>query len=70
MSFIFLASGNPGKLYEIQAILSGTNWEVVTPGRLELELEVEETGKTYAENAALKVPLNLTTFKYLPLRRI
>ena len=54
MSFILLASGNLGKLHEIQAILSGTNWEVVTPGRLELDLEVEETGKTYADNAALK----------------
>ena len=54
MSFILLASGNPGKLHEIQAILSGTNWEVVAPGRLDLNLEIEETGDTYAENAAIK----------------
>lgn len=54
MSKILLASLNQGKLREIQAILEGTGWEIITPRQLGLNLEVEETGTTYAENAALK----------------
>jgi XTP/dITP diphosphohydrolase len=54
MSLILLASSNPGKLHEIQAIMSGTDWKLVTPDQMGLDIEVEESGITYAENAALK----------------
>lgn len=54
MSIILLASSNPGKLREIEAILSGTNLEFVTPNQIGLDVEVQESGNTYSENAALK----------------
>nr|WP_325236316.1 XTP/dITP diphosphatase [uncultured Oscillibacter sp.] len=45
-----LATHNPGKLAEMKAILSGLGVEVVSPA----EVDVEETGTTFAENAMLK----------------
>jgi len=51
---LLLASNNPGKLKEIQALLQDLDLELVTPAQLGIELEVEETGQTYAENALLK----------------
>ena len=47
-----LATRNPGKLAEMQAILSGLGVEVVSPAGA--GIEVEETGSTFAENAMLK----------------
>ncbi len=52
MAKLLLASTNPGKLLEIQDLLPG--FELLLPQHLGLELEVEETGRTYAENAGLK----------------
>jgi len=54
MSRLLLASNNPGKLKEIQALLQGLQIELCTPAQLGLALEVEESGGSYAENAALK----------------
>lgn len=55
---ILVASNNPGKLLEIQALLtpdSGLSGvELLLPRDLGLALEVVEDGQTYAENAALK----------------
>jgi XTP/dITP diphosphohydrolase len=53
---LLLATNNQGKMREIQAILreADLNLELVTPFDLGLELEVEEDGQTYAENAAKK----------------
>lgn len=53
MKFV-LATHNPGKLKEMSAILSGLGVEVVSPADLGIDLEVEETGTTFAENAMLK----------------
>lgn len=53
MKFV-LATHNPGKLKEMSNILSQFNIEVVSPGDLGLEVEVEETGETFAENAMMK----------------
>ncbi len=52
MAKLLLASTNPGKLLEIQDLLPG--FELLLPQALGLDLEVEETGQTYAENAGLK----------------
>ncbi len=49
---LLLASTNPGKLLEIQDLLPG--FDLLLPQNLGLNLAVEETGRTYAENAALK----------------
>ena len=49
-----LATQNPKKREEMQAILSDLGIEVVTEESLGVRVKVEETGKTFAENAALK----------------
>jgi XTP/dITP diphosphohydrolase len=54
MSKLLLASGNPGKLIEIRALLSGIDLELIVPAQLSLQLDVKEDGQTYAENAARK----------------
>lgn len=51
---ILLASQNPGKLRELQAILHDLPIQLVTPADTGIQLDVAETGSTYAENAALK----------------
>ncbi|MFC4352363.1 RdgB/HAM1 family non-canonical purine NTP pyrophosphatase [Fodinicurvata halophila] len=50
---LVIASHNPGKVREIEALLTPFGIEVVSAGTLELP-EPEETGHTFAENAALK----------------
>lgn len=54
MSQLLIATGNLGKLREIQALLEGLDIQLVIPAELGLSLDTEETGATYAENAALK----------------
>jgi XTP/dITP diphosphohydrolase len=54
MKQLLIASGNPGKLLEIQALLIGMPFELVYPSELGIALSVVEDGSTYAENAALK----------------
>ena len=49
-----LASKNPHKLAEIQAILSGLGVEVVMESKLGLDIDVDETGTTFEENSRLK----------------
>jgi XTP/dITP diphosphohydrolase len=51
---LLIATNNQGKLEEIQAILKDVNVELLSPADIGLELEVEEDGQTYAENAAKK----------------
>lgn len=51
---ILLSSQNPGKLRELQAILQDLPIRLITPAELGIQLDVAETGSTYAENAALK----------------
>lgn len=51
MTALVVATGNPGKVKEMQAHLADLGWEL----RLKpADLEVEETGTTFAENACLK----------------
>ena len=49
-----LATHNPGKLAEMKAILSGLGVEVLSPAEAGVNVEVGETGSTFAENAMLK----------------
>lgn len=51
---LLLSTNNPDKVREFREILAGLPLEVVTPADVGLNLEVEETGSTFAENAALK----------------
>ena len=49
-----LATHNPGKLREMREILSELGVEVLSPDEAGITVDVEETGKTFAENAMLK----------------
>ncbi len=51
---VLVASKNRGKLAEIKDLLQRVEVEILTPGDLNLELEIEEGGKTYSENAVRK----------------
>jgi len=51
---ILLATGNPGKIREIKALVQGIRAELIIPSDLNLVLHVEEGGNTYTENAARK----------------
>ena len=51
MAVLVVATGNPGKLKEMQAYLTDGAWELhLKPA----DLDVDETGETFAENACLK----------------
>jgi XTP/dITP diphosphohydrolase len=51
MPTVIVATGNPGKLKEMQGYLDSLGWEL----QLKPEnLEIEETGTTFLENARLK----------------
>ena len=53
MKFV-LASQNKHKLVEMQSILAAHGVEVVLEADVGLNVDVEETGETFAENAMLK----------------
>jgi XTP/dITP diphosphohydrolase len=54
MKKLLIATNNKGKVKELQDLLKDTGLELVTPAEINLDLEVEEDGATYAENAAKK----------------
>jgi XTP/dITP diphosphohydrolase len=51
MQQMILATGNPGKCLELQALLAPTGWQILPKSPA---LEIEETGNTFQENAHLK----------------
>ncbi len=51
---LLIASRNPGKVCEIEAILSALEIEIISPDEKYLPLDVEETGDSYGENARIK----------------
>jgi XTP/dITP diphosphohydrolase len=54
MITLLIATGNKGKLREIQTLLEGLPVTLVLPAEMGLNLDVEEDGSSYAENAAKK----------------
>ncbi|OGO71333.1 MAG: non-canonical purine NTP pyrophosphatase, RdgB/HAM1 family [Chloroflexi bacterium RBG_19FT_COMBO_56_12] len=54
MPRILIATGNKGKLHEIQALLRDPELILLLPAELGIQLEVEENGTTYETNAAIK----------------
>lgn len=50
-NLLVVATGNPGKLREMQAYLEDLGWELILKPE---SLEVEETGSSFVENACLK----------------
>jgi len=51
---LLVATNNPGKLREFRALFTGVPLDLVGLDRFDNVVEVEETGATFAENAALK----------------
>ncbi len=51
MTKLIVATSNPGKLREMQAYLTDSDWELTLKPA---ELDVDETGATFAANARLK----------------
>jgi XTP/dITP diphosphohydrolase len=54
MNKLLLATNNQGKIQEFRALFQDIAYELTTPSDIQLKLEVEESGATYAANAQLK----------------
>jgi XTP/dITP diphosphohydrolase len=54
MRRLLLSTNNPDKVREFREILADLPLHVVTPDEVGVTLEVDETGSTFAENAAIK----------------
>ncbi|MFM8369654.1 MAG: RdgB/HAM1 family non-canonical purine NTP pyrophosphatase [Chloroflexota bacterium] len=54
MNKLLIATNNQGKVLELQELLTGSGIEFVTPAQINLQLEVEEDGFNYQENAGKK----------------
>lgn len=51
---LLIASNNPGKLEEILDLLKSLDIQLLIPKDIALDLDIEEIGSTYIENARLK----------------
>ncbi len=54
MKKLLIATNNKGKVKELQELLKELDVQLVTPAKINLNLDVEEDGATYIENAAKK----------------
>jgi len=54
---LLLATNNQGKLAELRSLLSGLNIELLSPKDLDLDIQVQERGLNYLENAVLKAAI-------------
>jgi XTP/dITP diphosphohydrolase len=54
ISKLVIATYNKGKLREFRGMLAGSGWDILGLGDLALDQRYEETGATFAENAAIK----------------
>jgi len=54
MTKLLVATNNPGKVKEYEALLKGLPLTLTYPAREGIDIEVEETGSTFAQNARLK----------------
>jgi XTP/dITP diphosphohydrolase len=51
---LLVATNNPGKVREYEALLKGLPMTLTYPAQEGIDIEVEETGSTFTENARLK----------------
>ncbi|VAX25090.1 Nucleoside 5-triphosphatase RdgB (dHAPTP, dITP, XTP-specific) [hydrothermal vent metagenome] len=54
MTELIFATGNKGKLAEVQKIFENTNFKIISLYDLGEVPDIEETGSTFAENAVIK----------------
>jgi XTP/dITP diphosphohydrolase len=64
---LLVATNNPGKVREYQALLKGLPLTLTYPVQEGLDIEVEETGSTFAQNARLKATAYARTSGLLTL---
>jgi XTP/dITP diphosphohydrolase len=64
---LLVATNNPGKVREYQALLKGLPLTLTYPAREDIDIEVEETGSTFAQNACLKATAYARTSGLLTL---
>lgn len=55
MKKIIFASSNEGKLREIKSILGTSDYEILSLKEAGIDVDIEENGTTFAENAEIKV---------------
>ena len=70
MTKLLLATKNEGKIKELNELLKGLGAELLTPEDLSLNLDIEESGETYLDNAAKKLPLTQTNQTCFPWQTI
>lgn len=51
---LLVATNNTGKVREFSSLLSSDDWELTTPTQEGIDIEIQETGKTFEENAEIK----------------
>ena len=54
MKRMIFATGNAGKMKEIRMIMEDTGYEVISMKEAGVDIEIEENGSTYEENAMIK----------------
>jgi XTP/dITP diphosphohydrolase len=54
MSKLLIATNNKGKIKELHELLNGLGIQLLTPAQVNLDIDVVEDGRTYAENATKK----------------
>ena len=64
---LLVATNNPGKVREYQALLKGLPLTLTYPTQEGIDIEVEETGSTFAQNAHLKAMVYARTSGLLTL---
>jgi len=63
MKRIIFASKNEGKVKEVRKILSDLNVQILSLSDVDYTIEIEETGKTFVENAKLKASVIFKEYK-------
>jgi XTP/dITP diphosphohydrolase len=51
---LLIATSNAHKIAEFRELLEGSGWDVVSPADVGVDLEVDESGSSYEENARIK----------------
>lgn len=54
MKRLIFATGNPDKLREIREIMEGLDYEILSMKEAGIDIEIEENGTTFRENAFIK----------------
>jgi XTP/dITP diphosphohydrolase len=67
MKNLLLATNNAGKIHEFSTLLVELNFNLLTPQQLGLNIEIDENGESYADNAAIKSHAYHTETGYLTL---